>query len=76
DVQLADAVRRLLAGDVGDYVRSHGGAIELVHVRHGVVTVAMRGACHGCPASAFTLRARFERRLREECPALVAVESD
>ncbi|HYF71543.1 MAG TPA: NifU family protein, partial [Nocardioides sp.] len=47
DVALAGAVRRLLAGDVGDYVRSHGGAIELVGVRHGVVSVRMRGACHG-----------------------------
>lgn len=73
DQLLTDAVRRLLAGDVGDYVRSHGGAIDLVGVRHGVVNVRMRGACHGCPASELTLRARFERRLREECPALVAV---
>lgn len=75
DELLAAAVRRLLAGDVGAYVRSHGGAIELVGVRHGVVTVRLRGACHGCPASELTLRARFERRLREECPALVAVET-
>ncbi len=75
DEQLAGAVRRLLAGDVGDYVRSHGGAIDLVDVAHGVVSVRMRGTCHGCPASAFTLQARFERRLREECPALVAVRA-
>jgi Fe-S cluster biogenesis protein NfuA len=73
DEALADAVRRLVAGDVGDYVRSHGGAIDLAGVRHGVVTVRLHGACHGCPASAFTLHARVERRLREECPALVAV---
>lgn len=75
DRDLIEAVHRLLAGDVGDYVRSHGGAIELVDVRDGVVGVRLRGACHGCPASAFTLRARFERRLREECPGLVAVEA-
>lgn len=73
DEALADAVRRLTAGDVGDYVRSHGGAIELADVRDGVVGVRLRGACHGCPASEITLRARVERRLREECPALVAV---
>lgn len=73
DEALADAVRRLNAGDVGDYVRSHGGAIELVGVRDGVVGVRLRGACHGCPAAEITLRARFERRLREECPTLVAV---
>ncbi len=73
DAALAAAVRRLVASDAGDYVRSHGGAVDIVGVRHGVVTVRMRGACHGCPASELTLRARFESRLREECPALVAV---
>ena len=73
DRALEAAVRRLTAGDVGDYVRSHGGAIQLVDVRDGVVGVRLRGACHGCPASEITLRARFERRLREECPGLVAV---
>lgn len=73
DEALAAAVRRLTAGDVGDYVRSHGGAIELVDVRDGVVGVRLRGACHGCPASEITLRTHVERRLRDECPALVAV---
>lgn len=73
DRALVVAARALIDGDVGDYVRSHGGSVEIVDVRDGVVGVRLAGACHGCPASELTLRARVERRLREECPALVAV---
>jgi len=73
DRALTVAVRRLLAGDLGAYLRSHGGSLELVDVRDGVVAVRLRGACHGCAAAEVTLRTRFERQLRAECPAPVAV---
>lgn len=73
DRAIMAAARRLVAGELGDYVRSHGGSIELADVRDGVVGVRLRGACHGCPAAEITLRTRVERRLREECPELVAV---
>lgn len=73
DAVLADAACDLLAGEVGDYARSHGGSIELVEVTDGVVAVRLRGACHGCPASTLTLRHRLEERLRARCPGLVAV---
>jgi Fe-S cluster biogenesis protein NfuA len=70
DVRLTNAVEALIAGPVGDFTRSHGGWIELVSVRDGVVEVRLEGACHGCPAAAVTLRAQLERRLRESCPWL------
>ena len=73
DLSLASVTRELLAGEVGDYVRSHGGAIEVVGARDGVVAVRLRGACHGCPASTLTLRHHLEQRLREVCPGLVSV---
>lgn len=73
DLALAETTRELLAGPVGEYARSHGGAIELVGVSDGVVAVRLRGACHGCPASTLTLRHQLEGRLRERCPGLVAV---
>jgi Fe-S cluster biogenesis protein NfuA len=76
DAHLYDAARAALDGPVGELARSHGGAIELVSVEQGVVTVRMRGACHGCPAAALTLHARLERQLREVCPDLREVRSD
>ncbi|MFT8423454.1 MAG: NifU family protein, partial [Gluconacetobacter sp.] len=44
-------------------------------VSDGVVEVAFRGMCSGCPISPLTLHLRFERELRERCPELVAVRA-
>ena len=73
DARIAAAARRLLDGDIGAYARTHGGEITLIGVRDGVAAIRLRGACRGCPASETTLRGRFEKRLREDCPELVGI---
>ncbi|MCF4141062.1 NifU family protein [Streptomyces sp. Tue 6430] len=75
DALLYGVAREVLAGEVGDFVRSHGGSIGLVGVRDGIVTVRLGGACHGCPASWFTLHQRLERRLRRRHPGLREVRN-
>ncbi|MFE9098615.1 NifU family protein [Streptomyces sp. NPDC007264] len=73
DARLYRVASDLLAGAVGRFALSHGGVIELVGVREGVVTVRLAGACRGCPAARITLHQRLERHLRRQCPDLVAV---
>jgi NFU1 iron-sulfur cluster scaffold homolog, mitochondrial len=73
DQELRSAARTLLAGEVGRFAASHGGAIQLIEVRDGVVTVRLDGACHGCPAARHTLGRRFEDQLRRRCPDVRAV---
>ncbi|MHB9857004.1 NifU family protein [Streptomyces sp. YIM S03343] len=73
DEQLYEAAQDVLTELVGPHARSHGGSIELVDVRDGVVSVRLGGACHGCPAAWFTLHQRLERLLRRRCPYLVEV---
>jgi Fe-S cluster biogenesis protein NfuA len=73
DEPLRLAAQALLDGPVGELARSHGGRIELVDVRDGIVTVRLDGACHGCPAARFTLRQRLENQLRRRCPQLRTV---
>lgn len=75
DALLYRAACDLLGGTVGRFARSHGGAIELVGVQDGVVTVRLAGACQGCPASWITLHQRLEQQLRCLCPSLVAVRN-
>jgi Fe-S cluster biogenesis protein NfuA len=75
DVLLRIAAQEVLAGEVGEFARSHGGTIDLVDVHDGVVTVRLGGACHGCPASWFTLHQRLERRLRRVHPGPVEVRN-
>ena len=76
DAALAAAARSVLSGRVGDFIRSHGGVVELVSAHDDVVTVRLTGSCSGCPAVGFTLHARIERALLDLHPdlrALVAV---
>ncbi|MET9887514.1 NifU family protein [Streptomyces sp. NPDC006430] len=76
DARLSDVAREVLAGEVGDFARSHGGRIDLVDVHDGIVTVRLGGTCHGCPASWFTLHQRLERELRRRHPSVRDVRNN
>ena len=73
DDALRMAVQEVVAGDVGAYVRSHGGDIELVSAQDGRVEVRMSGTCTHCPAADDTLSGRFESALRALHPQVVEV---
>lgn len=73
DAALSRLAQEAIAGAPGDYVRSHGGSVELVGVCNGHVTLRLTGACAGCPASGATLHRGFEDELRRRCPELVSV---
>lgn len=70
DDVLRAAVAEVLAGEVGDFVRGHGGEIEVVDVADDRVTLLLGGACAGCPASGLTVQNRFEAALRRRYPRL------
>jgi Fe-S cluster biogenesis protein NfuA len=56
------------------YIHSHGGKVEVLAARQGVVRVRMSGACSGCSASAITLREGIEEALRERLPGFARIE--
>ena len=68
-------IQRILDEDVRPYVEADGGEIAFAGYRDGVVQVILRGACAGCPSSTVTLKLGIEARLKEEIPAVVAVEA-
>src|SRR5215210_1152851 len=61
---------------VRPYIHSHGGQVELLAVEDGVVRVRMSGACHGCAASAMTLRRGIEEALRAGYPGFREVVAE
>lgn len=73
DQALEEVARRVIAGPTGDYIRSHGGVVEVVGVLDGVVEVRMSGMCGACPLSDFTLHRRVESEVRALDPSLVTV---
>jgi Fe-S cluster biogenesis protein NfuA len=61
-------------GDILPYIHSHGGELEVLDARAGVVRLRLTGTCSGCTASSVTLREGVERALRERMPGFVALE--
>lgn len=75
DDALTTAVHDVLAGPTGDFIRSHGGRVEVVAVADRCVDVRLSGACAHCPAAFFTLHGRLEQDLRTRYPELVEVRA-
>lgn len=73
DALLTAAVREVLAGPAGDYVRSHGGEVTVASVRDGRVEVTFDGACAHCPATGITLHDRLEAEVRRLHPGLQSI---
>lgn len=73
DAAVRAGVQAVLDGPAGQYVRSHGGGVELVDVSDGVVQLRLSGACRHCPISPATLHLQLERRIREQVPGVLDV---
>lgn len=54
-------------------LQADGGDVELVGVDKGVVKVALKGACAGCPVATMTLKQGIERVLKAEVPGVKEV---
>lgn len=67
------AARRALE-PMKPYLHEHGGDVEVLDVRDGVVRLRMTGACSGCTASAITLREGVEEALRDGLPGFRALD--
>jgi Fe-S cluster biogenesis protein NfuA len=65
--------RQVVSDVVAPVAATHGGTVEVLDVRDGVVAVRMRGTCHGCPASSATLHGLLERELRRRLPGIADI---
>ena len=59
-----DAVKSYIP-KVSEYVNSHGGGIDLLGAKDGVVYITLTGACGGCSMSLMTTKMVVEKKLRE-----------
>jgi Fe-S cluster biogenesis protein NfuA len=71
-----DAIRSLLDEYVRPAVEGDGGAIDFVGFEEGIVTVALRGACSGCPSSTATLKGGIENLLKQHLPEVKEVVAE
>ncbi|NIO21603.1 MAG: NifU family protein [Candidatus Aenigmarchaeota archaeon] len=69
-----DEVKKVL-DEIRPQIKSHGGDVELVEVKDGIVKVSLTGACAGCPMSQMTLQNGIEKYLKQKIPAIQKVEA-
>jgi Fe-S cluster biogenesis protein NfuA len=62
--------------EVRPYLRSHGGEVELLGVRDGVVRLRLRGSCSGCPSSRTTLELAVDEAVRRAAPEVEAIDAE
>ncbi|MBI1869101.1 MAG: NifU family protein [Methylocystis sp.] len=74
DAEIVQTIKDLLETRVRPAVAGDGGDIVFRGFRDGVVYLAMKGACSGCPSSTATLRNGIENLLRHFLPQVRSVE--
>lgn len=67
---------RMLDEYVKPAVEQDGGAIHFRSFSEGVVTVALKGSCSGCPSSTMTLKAGIENLLKQMVPEVKEVVAE
>ncbi|GAB4073223.1 NifU family protein [Ancylobacter sonchi] len=73
DAGLVDTIRELIDTRVRPAVANDGGDITFRGYKDGVVFLAMKGSCSGCPSSTATLKNGIENLLRHFVPDVVEV---
>jgi Fe-S cluster biogenesis protein NfuA len=75
DAGTVGTIKKLLESHIRPAVAGDGGDIRFRGFRDGVVYLAMKGSCSGCPSSAATLRYGIENLLRHYIPDVRSVEA-
>ena len=73
DSETVATIKELIETRVRPAVANDGGDITFRGYKDGVVYLAMRGACSGCPSSTATLRHGIENPLRHFVPDVTEV---
>ena len=73
DDELVKQIKHLLDTRVRPAVAMDGGDIIFHDFQDGIVTLAMQGACSGCPSSTATLKMGIENMLRHYIPEVKEV---
>lgn len=76
DSEVVAKIKEILAKNVRPVVEMDGGAIDFVDYQDGVVTLAMKGACSGCPSSTVTLKSGIEGLLKRQIPEIKEVVAE
>lgn len=75
DAQTVETIKDLLETRIRPAVASDGGDITFRGFRDGIVYLAMKGSCAGCPSSTATLKHGIQNLLRHFLPDVREVQA-
>lgn len=75
DAETVSAIKELIETRVRPAVAGDGGDIVFRGFKEGVVYLAMKGSCQGCPSSTATLKHGIQNLLRHFLPEVREVQS-
>jgi Fe-S cluster biogenesis protein NfuA len=75
DAETVETIKELLETRIRPAVAGDGGDITFRGFKDGVVYLAMKGACSGCPSSTATLKHGIQNLLRHFLPDVREVQS-
>jgi Fe-S cluster biogenesis protein NfuA len=73
DAETVDIIKDLIETRVRPAVAADGGDITFRGFKDGIVYLAMKGACSGCPSSTATLQHGIQNLLKHFVPEVVEV---
>lgn len=65
---------RMKLEELRGFLQADGGDLEIVSIEGKNVTLALKGACGGCPHATMTIKDGIERILRDEIDPEIVVE--
>jgi Fe-S cluster biogenesis protein NfuA len=74
DTEIVETIKDLIETRVRPAVAGDGGDITFKGFRDGIVYLAMKGACSGCPSSTATLKHGIENLFKHFLPEVQGVE--
>ena len=69
-------IKAVLKTHVAPAVASHGGEVNFVDFKEGLLTLQMSGACSGCAGSQQTLKYGVENMMKHYVPEVLAIEGE
>ncbi|MDQ3072146.1 MAG: NifU family protein [Bacteroidota bacterium] len=76
DPEAVKKIKEILYNSVRPAIEMDGGAIEFRSFDEGVVTLALKGSCSGCPSSTVTLKSGIETLLKRMVPEVKEVVAE
>jgi Fe-S cluster biogenesis protein NfuA len=76
DSEAVVKIKQILAQSIKPVVEMDGGNIEYRSFEDGIVTLALKGSCSGCPSSTLTLKAGIENLLKRMVPEVKEVVAE